>query len=175
MRLAGLKLNDCVDGEGISVSLWTQGCPHRCKGCHIPETLDFIGGYEDETNNIRGQIVKALSANNTQRNFSILGGEPLCEQNKEDVLTILTSVRVAYPHIKIFLWTGYIYEKLIEEDDDTIKNILSKVDVLIDGPFIEKERDVSLYLRGSRNQRVINLKQMREENIILTPILIDKN
>ena len=175
MRLAGLKLNDCVDGEGISVSLWTQGCPHRCKGCHNPETWDFNGGYEDETNNIRGQIVKALSANNTQRNFSILGGEPLCEQNKEDVLTILTSIRMAYPHIKIFLWTGYIYEKLIEENDDTINNILSKVDVLIDGPFIEKERDVSLYLRGSRNQRVINLKQMREENIILTPILIDKN
>ena len=175
MRLAGLKLNDCVDGEGISVSLWTQGCPHRCKGCHNPETWDFNGGYEDETNNIRGQIVKALSANNTQRNFSILGGEPLCEQNKEDVLTILASVRMAYPHIKIFLWTGYIYEKLIEENDDTIKNILSKVDVLIDGPFIEKERDISLYLRGSRNQRVIDLKQMREENIILTPILIDKN
>ena len=175
MRLAGLKLNDCVDGEGISVSLWTQGCPHRCKGCHNPETWDFNGGYEDETNNIRGQIVKALSANNTQRNFSVLGGEPLCEQNKEDVLTILACVRMAYPHIKIFLWTGYIYEELIEEDDDTIKNILSKVDVLIDGPFIEKERDVSLYLRGSRNQRVINLKQMREENIILTPILIDKN
>ena len=170
MRLAGLKLNDCVDGEGISVSLWTQGCPHRCKGCHNPETWDFNGGYEDETNNIRGQIVKALSANNTQRNFSILGGEPLCEQNKEDVLTILASVRMAYPHIKIFLWTGYIYEKLIEENDDTIKNILSKVDVLIDGPFIEKERDISLYLRGSRNQRVIDLKQMREENIILTPI-----
>ena len=175
MRLAGLKLNDCVDGEGISVSLWTQGCPHRCKGCHNPETWDFNGGYEDETNNIRGQIIKALSANNTQRNFSVLGGEPLCEQNKEDVLTILTCVRMAYPHIKIFLWTGYIYEKLIEENDDTIKNILSKVDVLIDGPFIEKERDVSLYLRGSRNQRVIDLKQMREENIILTPILIDKN
>ena len=92
MRLAGLKLNDCVDGEGISVSLWTQGCPHKCKGCHNPETWDFNGGYEDETNNIRGQIVKALSANNTQRNFSILGGEPLCEQNKEDVLTILACV-----------------------------------------------------------------------------------
>lgn len=174
MRLAGLKLNDCVDGEGISVSLWTQGCPHKCKGCHNPETWDFNGGYEDETNNIRGQIVKALSANNTQRNFSVLGGEPLCEQNKEDVLTILTCVRMAYPHIKIFLWTGYIYEELIDKNDITINNILSKVDVLIDGPFIEEQRDISLYLRGSCNQRVINLKQMREENIIYTPILIDK-
>ena len=174
MRLAGLKLNDCIDGEGISVSLWTQGCPHRCKGCHNPETWDFNGGYEDETNNIRGQIVKALSANNTQRNFSVLGGEPLCEQNKEDVLTILTCVRMAYPHIKIFLWTGYTYEKLIDKNDITINNILSKVDVLIDGPFIQEKRDLSLWLRGSLNQRVIDLKYMRNNNIIL-PYIIDKN
>ena len=173
MRIAGLKLNDCIDGEGISVSLWTQGCPHRCKGCHNPETWDFNGGYEDEANNIRGQIVKALSANNTQRNFSILGGEPLCEQNKENVLTILSSVRVAYPHIKIFLWTGYTYEELESWNDATINNILSKVDILIDGPFIEEKRDLSLWLRGSLNQRVIDLKYMRNNNIVL-PYIIDK-
>lgn len=174
MRIAELKLNDCIDGEGISVSLWTQGCPHRCLGCHNPETWSFDGGYEDETNEIRGKIVKAISANNTQRNFSILGGEPLCEQNKEDVLNILTSVRMAYPKIKIFLWTGYTYENLIKQNDTTINNILSKVDILIDGPFILEKRDLTLYLRGSSNQRVIDLKQMREENIIYTPIIIDK-
>ena len=174
MRIAGLKLNDCIDGEGISVSLWTQGCPHRCPGCHNPETWSFDGGYEDETNEIRGKIVKAICANNMQRNFSILGGEPLCEQNKEDVLNILTSVRVAYPKIKIFLWTGYTYEDLIAQNDTTINNILSKVDILVDGPFILAERDLTLYLRGSRNQRVIDLKQMREENMIYIPIIIDK-
>ena len=174
MRIAGLKLNDCIDGEGISVSLWTQGCPHRCPGCHNPETWSFDGGYEDETNEIRGKIVKAICANNMQRNFSILGGEPLCEQNKEDVLNILTSVRVAYPKIKIFLWTGYTYEDLIAQNDTTINNILSKVDILVDGPFILTERDLTLYLRGSRNQRVIDLKQMREENMIYIPIIIDK-
>ena len=174
MRIAGLKLNDCIDGEGISVSLWTQGCPHRCPGCHNPETWSFDGGYEDETNEIRGKIVKAICANNMQRNFSILGGEPLCEQNKEDVLTILTCVRMAYPHIKIFLWTGYTYEDLIAQNDTTINNILSKVDILVDGPFILTERDLTLYLRGSRNQRVIDLKQMREENMIYIPIIIDK-
>ena len=174
MRIAGLKLNDCVDGEGISVSLWTQGCPHRCPGCHNPETWSFDGGYEDETNEIRGKIVKAISANNMQRNFSILGGEPLCEQNKEDVLNIITSVRMAYPKIKIFLWTGYTYEDLITQNDTIINNILSKVDILVDGPFILAERDLTLYLRGSRNQRVIDLKQMREENMIYIPIIIDK-
>ena len=173
MRLAGLKLNDCIDGEGISVSLWTQGCPHQCKGCHNPETWDYEGGYEDETNEIRGQIVKALGANGIQRNFSILGGEPLCKQNAEDVFTILTCVRMAYPHIKIFLWTGYTYEYLLSLNNETINGALSKVDILIDGPFVEEQRDISLYLRGSRNQRVIDLKQMREKHS-KEIILIDK-
>lgn len=170
MRIAGLKLNDCVDGDGISVSLWTQGCPHRCPGCHNPETWDYEGGYED--NEIRGKIIKALSANGIQRNFSILGGEPLCSQNKEDVLSILTCVKVAYPNIKIFLWTGYNYEDLLDRDDEQINAILNQVDILIDGPFVQDKRDLTLYLRGSSNQRVINLQQMREEKV-KTPILID--
>ena len=173
MRIAGLKLNDCVDGDGITVSLWTQGCPHRCKGCHNPETWDFNGGKIIENNDLRSQIIKALVANDIQRNFSILGGEPLCDENKEDVLTILSSIRIALPHIKIFLWTGYTYGELLGKDDPIIDKILSKVDILIDGKFEEEERDISLYLRGSRNQRVINLKQMREEQTIV-PILVDK-
>ena len=173
MRLAGLKLNDCIDGEGISVSLWAQGCPHRCKGCHNPETWDFNGGYEDENNELRGKIIKGLTANGIKRNFSILGGEPLCKENAEDVLTILTCVKIALPDTKVFLWTGYTYEELKSWNDVTINNILSKVDILIDGPFIEEKRDLSLWLRGSLNQRVIDLKYMRNNNIIL-PYIIDK-
>lgn len=162
MRIAGLKLNDCIDGEGISVSLWTQGCPHRCLGCHNPETWDFEGGYEDETNNLRGKIIKALTANGIKRNFSVLGGEPLCRENVEDVLTIISCVKVALPDTKIYLWTGYTYEYLMTLNNKYINDILSKIDVLIDGPFIQEQRDLSLHLRGSRNQRVIDLKSMRE-------------
>ena len=172
-RLAGLKTNDCVDGEGITVSLWTQGCPHRCPGCHNPETWDFDGGYEDENNEIKGQIIKAISENGITRNFSVLGGEPLCENNKESVLAIVTSVRVAYPSIKIFLWTGYVYEELIALNDEIINHILTKIDILIDGRFKQEERDLTLYLRGSRNQRVIDLKSMRKNNSNEL-ILIDK-
>ena len=80
---------------------------------------------------------------------------------------------MAYPHIKIFLWTGYTYEELESWNDATINNILSKVDILIDGPFIEEKRDLSLWLRGSLNQRVIDLKYMRNNNIVL-PYIIDK-
>lgn len=174
MRIAGLKLNDCIDGEGISVSLWTQGCPHHCPGCHNPETWSFEGGYEDEANNLRGEIIKALTANGIKRNFSILGGEPLCKENIEDILTIVTCVRMALPDIKIYLWTGYTYEYLISLNNEGINNILNKIDILIDGPFIQEQRDLTLYLRGSRNQRIINLKQMREEKTD-NLIFIDKD
>lgn len=174
MRIAGLKLNDCVDGDGITVSLWTQGCPHHCPGCHNPETWSFYGGYVDENNELRGKIIKALTANGIKRNFSILGGEPLCKENAEDVLAIITCVKIALPDTKIFLWTGYTYEELESWNDATINNILSKVDILIDGPFIEEKRDLTLWLRGSLNQRVIDLRYMRNNNIIL-PYIIDKN
>lgn len=172
MRIAGLKLNDCIDGDGITVSLWTQGCPHRCPGCHNPETWDFKGGYEEPE--IKGKIIKGIGANGIERNFSILGGEPLCEENKENVLMILTCVKIAYPKIKIFLWTGYEYEYLISLNDDCINEILSKVDILIDGRFKQEERDLTLYLCGSKNQKVIDLQKMRKENTNIPILLIDK-
>ena len=153
-KYAGLITNDFANGTGTCVSFWTQGCPHRCTGCHNPETWDFDGGKELPAD-IRGQIIKAICANNIIRNFSVLGGEPLCEQNLNEVDKIITSVRIAYPQIKIFVWTGYILEDLIQQNDTRIKHILSQIDVLIDGPFIEKERDITLELRGSKNQRIL--------------------
>lgn len=148
MRYAGLIKNDIVNGEGVCVSFWTQGCPFKCKGCHNPQTWDFDGG-KDLPNDIKGQIVKAISDNNITRNFSILGGEPLCEQNIELVKEILLAVKAAYPHIKVFLWTGYE----LEDIQDTL--ILEKVDVLITGPYIEEQRDITLPLRGSYNQKIL--------------------
>lgn len=148
MRYAGLIKNDIVNGEGVCVSFWTQGCPFKCKGCHNPQTWDFNGG-KDLPHDIKGQIVKAISDNNITRNFSILGGEPLCEQNIELVKEILLAVKTAYPHIKVFLWTGYE----LEDIKDAI--ILEKVDVLITGPYIEEQRDITLPLRGSYNQKIL--------------------
>lgn len=153
-KYAGLITNDFANGTGTCVSFWTQGCPHRCTGCHNPETWDFDGGKELPAD-IRGQIIKAICANNIIRNFSVLGGEPLCEQNLDEVDKIITSVRIAYPQIKIFVWTGYVLEDLIQQNDTRINHILSQIDVLIDGPFIEKERDITLELRGSKNQRIL--------------------
>lgn len=153
-KYAGLIVNDFANGMGTCVSFWTQGCPHHCPGCQNPETWDFNAGKEIPTD-IRGQIIKAICANGITRNFSVLGGEPLCDENLDEVDKIITSVRTAYPQIKIFVWTGYILEELKEKKNDKINHILSQIDVLIDGPFIQAERDITLELRGSKNQRIL--------------------
>lgn len=153
-RYAGLITNDFANGTGTCVSFWTQGCPHHCPSCQNPETWDFQGGKEVPTD-IRGQIIKAICANGITRNFSVLGGEPLCDENLNEVDKIITGVRAAYPQIKIFVWTGYVLEELKEKKNDKINHILSQIDVLIDGPFIQAERDITLELRGSRNQRIL--------------------
>ena len=153
-RYAGLITNDFANGTSTCVSFWTQGCPHHCPSCQNPETWDFQGGKEVPTD-IRGQIIKAICANGITRNFSVLGGEPLCDENLDEVDKIITGVRTAYPQIKIFVWTGYILEELKEKKNDKINHILSQIDVLIDGPFIQAERDITLELRGSRNQRIL--------------------
>lgn len=149
MRYAGLIENDIVDSDdGICVSLWMQGCPHHCKGCHNPETWDFNGGIEIDREKLLENVINSLTQNGVNRNFSILGGEPLAEENLEDTLYIINRVRNKFPKIKIYLWTGYTIENLKIKD-------LKKIDVIIDGLYDEKLRDISLPLRGSSNQRIL--------------------
>ena len=159
MRYAGLMKNDIVNGEGVCVSFFTQGCPFHCKNCHNPETWDFNGGYE-VPEDIRGEIVKAISANGITRNFSVLGGEPLCEQNLDLVNSIVTAVRTAYPNIKIFIWSGYTFEELINQQNEKIISILKQANYLIDGRYEDSLRDITLHLRGSSNQQIIKLDEL---------------
>lgn len=154
-KYAGLNTNDFANGQGVCVSYFTQGCPHHCQGCFNPETWDFQGGL-DRPDDIRGQIIKAICANGITRNFSVLGGEPLCDENLEDVENIIIGVRTAFPNIKIFIWTGYTLEQLVIKNNEHINNILKYIDVLIDGPFIESQKDLTLELRGSKNQRILH-------------------
>lgn len=154
MQYADLKKNDIVNGTNVCVSFWTQGCPHHCPYCHNPETWDFKGGKEFTIETLQ-EIIKALTANGIQRNFSILGGEPLCEENLFLTNLVITEVRKNYPDILIYLWTGYIYEDLLEDSNPYLKNILNNIDVLIDGPFIQEQKDITLPYRGSKNQRII--------------------
>lgn len=166
MNYADIKYNDIANGIGVCLSYWTQGCPFHCKGCHNPDTWDFEGGKVDTEENIINTIITKISDNNIIRNFSILGGEPLCDDNFDFVSELVNSVREVYPNILIFVWTGNIYESLIEKEK--YKDFLYKIDYLIDGIYIEKQRDITLFLRGSSNQRVIDIKKTLENNEIIT-------
>lgn len=167
MRYSGVIENDVANGEGFCVSFWVQGCPHHCEGCQNPQTWSFEDGFEDSIENIISKLKQSLSANGVMRNFSVLGGEPLCSENAENVLKILSEIRPAYPQIVIYLWTGYLFEELISYGDITIQEILKIVDILIDGRFIESEKDLTLKLRGSKNQRIIDVKESLKEDKVV--------
>jgi anaerobic ribonucleoside-triphosphate reductase activating protein len=158
MRYSGLIKNDITAAPGICVSFFTQGCPHHCPGCHNPETWDFNGGKEF-TNDSLNEIIEALTAQNIQRDLCIMGGEPLCEENAFLTRLVIQEVKKHVPGAKIYIWSGYTYEELKQSGNPHIVNSLRLADVLIDGPYIEAERDITLSMRGSRNQRVIDLSE----------------
>ena len=158
MRYSGLIRNDLTAAPGVSVTFFTQGCPHRCKGCHNPETWDFDGG-KDFTVEILNDIDRSISANGVERNFCIMGGEPLCEENSFLTCMVISEVKRRVPKAKIYIWSGYTYEHLSKSGDSHVRDALTLADVLIDGPYIEAQRDITLPMRGSRNQRVIDLSK----------------
>lgn len=158
MRYAGIIKNDVAAGKGVCVTFFVQGCSQHCPGCHNPQTWDFDGGYEF-TQDTMNNIIKALNANNVQRNFCIMGGEPLHPDNLFLTNLVISEVKKKYPDIKIYVWTGYLYEDLLVKNEKLLQNILQNTDVLIDGPFIKSQRDITLPMRGSKNQRIIELKE----------------
>mgnify|MGYP001775519810 CR=1 FL=1 len=177
MNYAQMRSMDISNGEGIGVSLFVQGCDFHCKNCFNSETWDFSKGQEwnEKTKN---QFLKLVEKPFIQR-VSILGGEPLHPKNVQNVLKIVDEIRVSYPTKNIWLYTGYTWEQImypIVTDDlnlerDCIikarKELVSKCDVLIDGRYVDKLRDVSLHWRGSSNQRVINVQETLKQNKII--------
>ena len=165
MKYAGINKNDFSAAPGVSVTFFTQGCPHRCKGCHNPETWDFDGG-KIFTPQVLDEIVAALTANGINRSFCLMGGEPLCDENLELVALVISYIREKVPGTKVYIWTGFIYEHLLKKQSPKLQKILGMTDVLIDGPYIEELRDITLPLRGSSNQRIINLTNLEKFDII---------
>lgn len=164
MRYAGIIKNDIAAGKKVNLTFFTQGCPIRCKDCHNPEAWDFNGGKEF-TNDTLKEILQGLNANDVQRNFSVMGGEPLCDENLFLTDLVITSVREHYPDILIYVWTGYLAENLFQQNKPHLKHILELSDYLIDGPFIAAERDITLAMRGSKNQRIINIREFMQNEI----------
>ncbi|MDU1540729.1 anaerobic ribonucleoside-triphosphate reductase activating protein [Paeniclostridium hominis] len=162
MRFSKIKDNDIANGLGITMSFWTQGCPHHCKGCFNKETWNFEDGEEFTQEDLK-YIIESINKNNIKRDLSILGGEPLCPQNVEGVITLCKEFKRHYPEKLIYLWTGYT----IENFDDIQKEILNYIDILIDGKFEEDRKNLSIKLRGSSNQRVIDVKRYLEDDAVI--------
>ena len=156
MRYSGLILNDITAAPGLCVSFFTQGCPHRCPGCHNPDTWAFEGGKQFTAETLN-EIITGLTAQGIQRDLCIMGGEPLCEDNAFLTYMVIQEVRKKVPGAKVYIWSGYVYEDLLRSTDPHVRGALELADVLIDGPYIAAERDLTLNMRGSRNQRVIDL------------------
>lgn len=165
MRYSGLIMNDMSAAPGVSVSFFSQGCPHRCQGCHNPETWDFNSGKEF-TSQTLDNICIGLTANGIKRNLCLMGGEPLCQENIFLSNLIVKTVRERVPGVKIYVWTGYVFEDLIKAQSKHVIDLLQHSDYLIDGPFIKELRDITLQMRGSSNQRIINLTDTLKNVII---------
>ena len=162
MRYADIKGNDIVNGEGICVSFWAQGCPHHCPKCFNPETWDFDGGKEFSYETLE-QIINGLTANGVKRSLCILGGEPLCDENEFLTNLVIRSVKQKLPEVKVYIWTGYTYEELVKKNSPKVNQILHMSDYLIDGPYVESLKDITLQMRGSSNQRIINLREIDKD------------
>lgn len=157
MRYAGIIANDFAAAPGVSLSLFTQGCPHRCAGCHNPETWQYSGGKEF-TQETMNRIIQGLQANGIERSLAIMGGEPLCPENQFLTDLIIEQVKQELPNTKVYIWSGYTMEELSYNPSPALKRILEQADYLIDGRFVLAERDITLPMRGSRNQRIWNLQ-----------------
>ena len=152
IRLAGVVRESIVDGPGFRFAIFCQGCPHCCPDCHNPNTWDFEGGKDTEFD----KILEAIDQNPLLAGVTFTGGEPFCQAEAFSAL----ADEIIKRKLDIVTFTGYTLEELREmsKENPAIGQLLDKTDLLIDGPFIKEERDLTLQFRGSRNQRIIDMK-----------------
>lgn len=156
-----IKSYDIADGPGVRVSLFVSGCRHHCKGCFNAETWNFEYGqpYTQETED---EIIRILGEGYIQ-GLTVLGGEPFEPENQPEVAKLMKRAKETYPEKDIWCYSGYLYDSDLQEGGkvytDVTKEMLSCIDVLVDGEFVEAEKDITLLFRGSRNQRLLKLEQ----------------
>ena len=149
MRIFGLVQDSIVDGPGFRFSCFVQGCPHRCPGCHNPESHDPQGGKEMTVEEVEAELLK----NPLTDGLTLSGGEPFAQA--EDCLAL---ARAAHEHgLNVWSYSGWTFEHLRDAGTEAQRALLAELDVLVDGPFLLAERTLSLPWRGSRNQRVIDV------------------
>lgn len=150
MNYCGIKKTDIANGPGVRVSLFVSGCRNHCPGCFQPETWDFAYGEPFAKAN-EDEIIAALRPSWIQ-GLSILGGDPMEPENQEALLPFIRRVKEELPEKDIWLYTGYLLRQV------GTSPLLSYVNVIVDGPFVEAEKDAGLAFRGSRNQQIIHLR-----------------
>ena len=168
MNYATIKKNDVANGEGVRVSLFVSGCRHHCKNCFNKEAWDF--GYgAPYTEKIESEILAALKPRFVS-GLSLLGGEPFEPENQADVLSLVKRVKAEMPEKTVWCYTGFLYENIRDGKvgDPVVANeLLSYIDVLVDGKFVEELKSLMLKFKGSSNQRTILVKETLEKNEIV--------
>ncbi len=168
MNYSLIRACDIANGPGVRVSLFVSGCTHHCSGCFQPETWDFDYG-QPFIWKTQHQILSLLEPSHID-GLTILGGEPLEPCNQRDLLPFVETVKREFPNKTIWVYTGFIFEELLSRTGEygaVTESILSQLDVLVDGPFIEAKKDLRLKFCGSSNQRLIDLKKTREAGKIV--------
>ena len=169
MNYCSIKPTDIANGEGVRVSLFVAGCTHHCPGCFNPETWDFAAGepFNDAVISRIMQLLKPAYING----LTLLGGEPFEPENQRALLPLIRRIGTEMPQKNIWGYSGYVYDRDLIPGGrafcEVTEEILDSLDVLVDGPFIESRKDISLKFRGSDNQRLIDLKATRREKKIV--------
>jgi anaerobic ribonucleoside-triphosphate reductase activating protein len=161
MRIAGLVQDSIVDGPGFRFTVFTQGCPHNCQGCHNPDTHDPDGGREMTVK----QVIDTMLSNPMTDGLTLSGGDPFVQA--ADCAEI---AKAAHKNgLNVWTYTGWTYEKLwsLSEQDEGIKALLNETDVLVDGPFILSQKSYDVPWRGSKNQRLIDMKATLESGKVV--------
>ena len=153
MRIANTVNDSIVDGKGLRFAVFTQGCPHRCPGCHNPQTHDPAGGREESLE----ALIAGLDKNPLAAGLTLSGGEPFYQAADCARLAAMAHARGK----TVWTYTGYTYEQILHKNDPDWNALLAETDVLVDGPFLEKEQSYELHFRGSRNQRLIDVAASR--------------
>lgn len=169
MNYATIKKYDVANGPGVRVSLFVSGCTHHCPGCFNRETWDFNYGSPFDSD-VMNEVIKALEPSYI-RGFTLLGGEPFEYSNQQGVLPLLREIKNRFPHKDIWCFTGYDFEKdilgnMVNKWPET-NEMLSYIDVLVDGEFVESLKNLSLRFRGSSNQRLIQVQESLASNSVV--------
>ncbi len=168
MHYAEVKYFDVANGPGIRVSLFVSGCPHACPGCFNEIAWNYEYG-EKYTEEVEEKILKAVSKAEIQ-GLSLLGGEPLYPANLHALLPLLRKMKERLPKKDIWCYSGYTYEELLSregEEKKELEELFSYLTVLVDGRFIESEKDITLLFRGSKNQRLILVEESRRRGEVV--------